>query len=64
MIVCLDAVARKGCRIWGQAEVLTSGELLEVIDKEFTGINMEVKHVVTMAVEEIETFLPGSGLAR
>ena len=64
MIVCLDATARKGCRIWGQAEVITSGELLEVIDKEFTGRNMEVKHVVTMAVEEIETFLPGSGLAQ
>lgn len=55
-IICLDARARKGCRIWGQAEILTSGELFETIAKEFAGRNMEVKHVVKVAVEEIETF--------
>ena len=55
-IICFDATARKGCRIWGQAEILISGELFDRIAKEFAGRNMEVKHVVKVAVEEIETF--------
>ena len=56
VIVCLDAVARKGCRIWGQGEVLTSGEPFDVIAEEFAGQNMEVKHVVNVAAERRETF--------
>jgi predicted pyridoxine 5'-phosphate oxidase superfamily flavin-nucleotide-binding protein len=55
-IICLDATARKGCRIWGQAEILISGELFDTIAKEFAGRNMEVKHVVKVAVKEVETF--------
>lgn len=54
-IICLEAVARKGCRIWGQAEILNSGELFDKIVKEFAGRNMEVKNVVKVAVEEVET---------
>ena len=55
-IICLDAAAWKGCRIWGQAEVLTSGEPFDAIAEEFAGQNMEVKHVVNVAAERRETF--------
>jgi predicted pyridoxine 5'-phosphate oxidase superfamily flavin-nucleotide-binding protein len=55
-IICLDAVARKGCRMWGQAEIITEGEPFESIAKEFAERKMAVKHVVKVAVEEVETF--------
>jgi uncharacterized Fe-S cluster-containing MiaB family protein len=52
----LDATARKGCRIWGQGSILDSGELFEQIVAEYAAKNMEVKNVVKVAVEEVETF--------
>jgi predicted pyridoxine 5'-phosphate oxidase superfamily flavin-nucleotide-binding protein len=55
-IICLDVVTRRGCRMWGQAEVITAGELFDSTAKEFAGRNMAVKHVVKVAVEEVETF--------
>ena len=55
-IICLEASERKGCRIWGQGEVLNSGELFDKISAEFAKRNMEVKNVVKVAVEEVETF--------
>lgn len=55
-IICLDAAARKGCCIWGQAEVLASGELFDAIDKVLTRRNLAMKHVVTVALEGMETF--------
>lgn len=55
-ILCLDAAARKGCRIWGQAEILTSGELFDAISHEYAARNMQVKHVVKVRVEDVETF--------
>jgi predicted pyridoxine 5'-phosphate oxidase superfamily flavin-nucleotide-binding protein len=55
-IICLDAVARTGCRIWGRAEILKSGKLFDTIARELAGRNMEVKYVVKVAVEEVETF--------
>ena len=55
-IICLDAAARKGCRIWGRGEVLNSGELFDKIVAEFASKNMKVRNVVKVAVNEIETF--------
>jgi predicted pyridoxine 5'-phosphate oxidase superfamily flavin-nucleotide-binding protein len=55
-VICLDATARKGCRIWGQGSILDSGELFEQIVAEYAAKNMEVKNVVEVAVEEVETF--------
>jgi predicted pyridoxine 5'-phosphate oxidase superfamily flavin-nucleotide-binding protein len=55
-IICLDASARKGCRIWGQGEIINSGELFDQISKEYAEKNMKVKEVVKVAIQEVETF--------
>ena len=55
-IICLDAASRKGCRIWGKGHILNSGELFDQISTEYAEINMEVKNVVKVTVEEVETF--------
>jgi len=55
-ILCLDATARKGCRIWGQGEIINSGDLFDSISKEYAARNMKVRDVVKVAVEEVETF--------
>jgi pyridoxine/pyridoxamine 5'-phosphate oxidase len=55
-IICLDASARRGCRIWGQGEIINAGELFNQISKEYAARDMKVKDVVKVAVEEVETF--------
>ncbi len=55
-VICLDAAARKGCRIWGKGSILNSGELFDQLTAEYAEKNMEVKNVVKVAVEELETF--------
>ena len=55
-VICLDAAARKGCRIWGQGTILDAGELFDQLTAEYAKKNMEVKLVVKVAVEEVETF--------
>jgi predicted pyridoxine 5'-phosphate oxidase superfamily flavin-nucleotide-binding protein len=55
-VICLDAAMRKGCRIWGQGNILDSGELFDQLTAEYAEKNMEVKHVVKVAVDEVETF--------
>jgi len=54
--ICLDAAARKGCRIWGKGSILASGGLFDQLTAEYAEKNMEVKNVVKVAVEEVETF--------
>ena len=55
-VICLDAAARKGCRIWGKGSILNSGELFDQLTTEYAEKNMQVKNVVKVAVEELETF--------
>ena len=55
-VICLDAAARKGCRIWGKGSIFNSGELFDQLTVEYAEKNMEVKNVVKVAVEEVETF--------
>ena len=55
-VICLDAKARKGCRIWGQGTILDSGELFDQLTAEYAKKNKTVKNVVKVAVEEVETF--------
>jgi len=54
-IICLDAPARKSCRIWGTGEVLNSGEIFDKMAADFTKMNMTVRNVAKVAVEEVET---------
>jgi predicted pyridoxine 5'-phosphate oxidase superfamily flavin-nucleotide-binding protein len=53
-VMCLDAVQNHSCRIWGTAQVITSGRLFEDIEKEFAAKKMSVKTIVKIAVEEVE----------
>ena len=55
-VICLDAPARTGCRIWGKGSILNSGELFDQLTAGYAKKNMEVKHVVKVAVEAVETF--------
>jgi hypothetical protein len=55
-IICLDASAGKGCRIWGRGEILNSGELFDKIVAEYASRNMRVTNVVKVTVEQVETF--------
>ena len=34
-VICLDAAARKGCRIWGKGSILNSGELFDQLSAEY-----------------------------
>ena len=54
--VVFDAATRKGCRIWGKAEILESGDLFDTISAEYTSRGMKVKHLVKVAIEEAITF--------
>jgi len=54
--IVFDPATRKGCRIWGKAEILTSGALFDETSKELAARNMQINHVVKVAVEESEAF--------
>lgn len=55
-VICLDAAARKGCRIWGKGEIFKSGDLFDKAVAEWASRNMKVRSVVKIAVDEVETF--------
>ena len=55
-IMVLDPKTRRGCRIWGRAEVLESGETFERINSELAARDVQAKHVVIVAVEDCLTF--------
>lgn len=55
-IICVDAPARKWCRIWGRGEILNSGKLFDKFVAEFASRNMTVRNVVKVTVDEVETF--------
>ncbi len=54
--IIFDRSTRKGCRIWGKAEVLNSGDLFDTVSAEFAPRGMKVKHVVKVTVEEAAIF--------
>jgi predicted pyridoxine 5'-phosphate oxidase superfamily flavin-nucleotide-binding protein len=55
-IICLNPATRKGCRIWGKAEVMTSGELFDQLTKEYADRNMKVNHAVKITVDDAIAF--------
>ena len=55
-VICLDAAVRKGCRIWGRGEIISTGELFDNIAADLASRNMKIKNVVKISVEEVETF--------
>ncbi len=51
-VLILHPKSMRGCRIWGQAEVLDSGELFDQLSREYAERNIKVNHVVKITVEE------------
>lgn len=54
--ILFDPAARKGVRIWGKAEIMTSGDLLKAIAAEYAPKNIKVEQVVLVTVDECATF--------
>ena len=54
--IVLDVATRKGCRIWGKAEILDSGDLVEAMAVEFAPRGLKIEHVVKVTVEEAIIF--------
>ena len=54
-IICLDTATRKGVRIWGKAEIISSGELFDKIAAEMAARKMKVNNLVKVTVEEVQT---------
>ncbi len=54
--IVFDPATRKGCRIWGRAEILESGDLFDAISAEAASAGRTVRHLVKVTVEEVLTF--------
>jgi len=54
--IVYNAETRQGCRIWGKAEILESGELFDALTTEAAARGVTVRQVVKVAVEEELTF--------
>lgn len=52
--VIFDPAAFGGCRVWGRAEILESGDLVEVFKAQFASQKMKVNYVVKVAIEKVE----------
>lgn len=55
-VLLLNAQTRKGCRLWGKAEILNSGALFDKISADLAARNMKVNHVVNIAVDDAVAF--------
>ncbi len=55
-IICLNPSTRKGCRIWGKAEIISSGDLFDQFSEAYAARNMKVNHVVKISVEDALAF--------
>jgi len=51
-VLVVHPKSMRGCRIWGQAEVMDSGELFDAMVSEYAERNLKVNHVVRITVEE------------
>jgi predicted pyridoxine 5'-phosphate oxidase superfamily flavin-nucleotide-binding protein len=47
---------RHGCRIWGSAEIFSSGELFDRVSAELANRNMKANHIVIVSVDEFKVF--------
>ena len=48
--------SRHGCRIWGTAEILSSGALFDQTNAELAKRNMQANHLVVVSVTEFIVF--------
>jgi len=52
----LDAATRRGCRIWGHAEVLDSGERFDGMNQGLAAGNLQAKFLVFVSVDDFAVF--------
>jgi len=53
-VLVLHPKTMRGCRIWGTAEVLDSGDLFDRMSGEYAERKLSVNHVVRITVEEAQ----------
>lgn len=53
-VLVLNVKSMTGCRIWGRAEILESGEVFDGLSKEYAPRNMKVNHAVRITVDEVQ----------
>jgi uncharacterized protein len=54
--IVFDSSTRHGCRIWGRAEILGSGELVDRFNRDMATMKMQARHVIVISVDEFKTF--------
>ena len=54
--IVFNAATRQGCRIWGKAEILESGDLYDTVSAEAATRERTIKYLIKVAVEEVLTF--------
>ena len=54
-VICLDAAARKGCRVWGKGTILDSGELFDQLTAEYAEKNMVV-NIISRRASSIRSY--------
>ncbi len=54
--ILFDPATRKGCRIWGKAKIMDSGDLLKAMAAEYAPRNVKVEQVVLVSVDDCATF--------
>jgi uncharacterized protein len=56
-VICLDITTRKGCRVWGTGEIISSGELFNKVAAAMAARSpRKVNNIVKITVEEVEIF--------
>ena len=51
-----EPTSRHGCRIWGAAEIFSSGDLFDQTNAELAKRNMHASHIVVVSVTEFIVF--------
>ncbi len=55
--IVFDPATRKGCRVWGKAEVFSSGAVFDtIVSAQSLPAGRKPNHAVRVAVEQVETF--------
>jgi len=54
--IIYDPTGPRGARIWGKAEIISSGELFDRVAGELAARNMRARHIVVIAVDEYVMF--------
>ncbi len=54
--IVFDPATRHGCRVWGQAEIITSGQLFDRINADLAARKMQAQHIVVISVDDFLTF--------